>query len=187
MAERECYEYKEGIVMPPGNFPSGCDPIFVDLFEDAVKEARKQTNEGILVIVDYHDDLKEYCDVLDQLNENRKGYCKLKNDFKKGGDPYKFLLDGNVLLINEFASFGFEWATVINTFTRGWTKNATTMHDCNYMLRCTTNLIMINRKEERDSDDTDGYEQGEAEVKRRTFAFVDSRYSVNGCNVDIAW
>ena len=66
VAEKKHYFYKEGIAVPPGNFPGGCEPIFVDLFEDAVKEARKRTNEGILVIVTDGIDLNDYFKLLIQ-------------------------------------------------------------------------------------------------------------------------
>ena len=140
VAEKKNYDYKEGIVMPLGNFPGGCEPIFVDSFEYAVEEARKRTNEGIFVIVDALIDVKDYFDVLNQLNENAKAYHDRKIDFKEGENPYKFLQEGNVLIIVERAVLGFDWPTVI-IFEQG--NNHTTYHDCNFMLRCTTNLIVV--------------------------------------------
>eukprot|EP00111_Clytia_hemisphaerica_P022505 TCONS_00066176-protein len=114
VAEEHDYDYKQGIVMPLGNSPDGCEPIFVDTFEEAVKEARKRTNEGIIVIADsseFH--ANYYCDVLDRLNENYKTYEKQKNDFKDGENPYTFLQEGNILIIDRETPFGFDWTTVI--------------------------------------------------------------------------
>ena len=109
VAEEKEYGYNEGIVMPPENFPTGCTPVFVDTLEDAVVEARKRTKDGILIIVD-----EEYnFDKLKLMKENWKVYHGHRNDFKKEENPYKFLQDGNVLIIHDFTSFGFEWTTVI--------------------------------------------------------------------------
>ena len=142
------YRYRKGIRMPPGNFPTGCIPVFVECFKDAMNIARKGTNEGIVVILNK---IKEdYFNILDQLNENWKRYHSQKNDFKdeeneeeeeEEENPYKFLQDGNVLIIDEDASLGFEWSTVI-VFERK-TDFSSTYHDCNYILRCTTNLIVV--------------------------------------------
>lgn len=145
VAEKKRYKYKKGIAMPLGNFPGGCEPFFAVSFEEAVKEARKRTNEEILVIVDdYRAFLinNYYCDVLYQLNENGMVYHKDKNDFKEGGNPYKFLQGGNVLIIGDCASLGFDWPTVI-VFEKD--SNSITIHVCNNMLRCTTNLIVVKK------------------------------------------
>eukprot|EP00111_Clytia_hemisphaerica_P010854 TCONS_00031760-protein len=135
------YSYKKGIVMSPRNFPGGCEPVFVDDFIEAVKQARKRTNEGILVILTSAQDIKKYSG--EKLNENGKAYHHAKNDFKEGENPFKFLQDGNVLFIDEKTSFGFEWATVIEFEGDILFKSSPTYHDCNYMLRCTTNLIVV--------------------------------------------
>ena len=145
IAEKQNYGYKKGISMPPGNFPTGCIPVFVECFKDAMNIARKGTNIGIVVILNKIK--KDYFNILDQLNENWKGYHRHKNDFKdeeneeEEENPYKFLQDGNVLIIDEDASLGFEWSTVI-VFERK-TDFSSTYHDCNYILRCTTNLIVV--------------------------------------------
>ena len=100
--------------MPLDNFPSGCKPVFTSSFEDAVKEARKRTNEGILVIDQFTGNVKkDYCNILYKLNENGKEYHKKKNDFEEGENPYKFLKEGNILIIDAKISFGFDWSTVI--------------------------------------------------------------------------
>ena len=145
VAEKKGYHYKEGIAIPLGNFPGGCAPLFVDSFESAVKEARKRTNDGILVIIDgaIGVNVDGYFHVLDQINENVKAYHVMRNDFEERENPYKFLQEGNVLIIDERLSLGFEWSTVIVvTQVAGYT---TTLHDCNYMMRCTTNLIVVKR------------------------------------------
>ena len=142
IAKEDEYRYNQGIVMPPGNFPSGCAPIFLDSFEEAVKEARKRTKEGILVIDDETDEANSK--ILDRLNENWKAYHEYRYDFKNGGNPYKFLQEGNnILVIAEFSSFGFEWPTVIVVKTTR--VDSIALHDCNYMLRCTTNLFIVKR------------------------------------------
>ena len=148
VAEEQSYRYKEGIVMPLSNFPSGCTPTFADSLEDAMREARKRTNEGILIIVEKIDG-KDYFDVLNELNENWKSYHSAKDDFKKAGNPYKFLQEGNVLVAEEKTCFGFDWPTVI-VIERN--NDNTTFHDCNFMLRCTTNLILVRKYEDSDSD-----------------------------------
>uniref|UniRef100_A0A7M5UY38 Uncharacterized protein n=1 Tax=Clytia hemisphaerica TaxID=252671 RepID=A0A7M5UY38_9CNID len=164
VAEKMNYEYKEGIVMPLENFPSGCDPLFVDSFKEAVMEARKRANEGILVIVDYHDDLKDYSGVLNQLNEHWKAYHECKSDFKDQENPYKFLHDGNVLLIDEFGSYGFDWYTVI-IFEQMEEGGGEIMHDCNYMLRCTTNLIVVKSDDENLGSDSENGDESDFEDK----------------------
>ena len=135
--------------MPTGNFPGGCEPIFVIFFEDAVKEARKRTNERILAILPNKIDVSNYFDVLKHLNENGKVYHEDKNDFGKGENPYKFLLDGNVLIIEERASLGFDWTTIIVIERK---DDDITFHDCNFMLRCTTNLIVVKKETGWDSE-----------------------------------
>ena len=139
VAEKKGYHYKEGIAMPPSNSPSGCEATFVDTFEGAVKEARKRTNEGILVVVDYRIN-KHYFDVLNHSKEIWKAYHEKKNEFEEGENPYKFLQQGNILIINERASLGFEWSTVI-VFEQN--TRLATYHDCNFMIRCTTNLVIV--------------------------------------------
>ena len=102
------------------------------------------------MIVDYRLDVKDYSDVLNQLNENFKVYHRTKSDFKEGGNLCKFLQEGNVLIIDHDVSLGFEWTTVIVIENDG---GRITYHDCNFMLRCTTNLIVV--KEEH-GDYSDG-------------------------------
>ena len=88
VAEEQGYAYRKGIVMPPENFPTGCCPIFVDTFEEATKEARKRTKDGILVICVPWDTNGNH---LTQMNEKWKRYGDYQNDFKESENPYKFL------------------------------------------------------------------------------------------------
>ena len=74
------------------------------------------------------------------MNENWKAYHPKKNDFEEGENPYKFLQEGNVLLVSDGEPFGFDWSTVI--VFQG-EDGIATFHDCNYMLRCTTNLFVV--------------------------------------------
>ena len=143
VAEQKGYEYEEGIVMQLGNFPGGCEPIFTNLFENALIEARKRTNGGILVIVDSGEIDEDYFDVLDQLSENWKVYHRAISDFEEGGNPYKFLQEGNVLIVEDYTSFGFDWTTDIVIEQH---FESATYHDCNHILRCTTNLIFVNKE-----------------------------------------
>uniref|UniRef100_A0A7M5X6J9 Uncharacterized protein n=1 Tax=Clytia hemisphaerica TaxID=252671 RepID=A0A7M5X6J9_9CNID len=149
VADKRAYKYKEGIVMPLDNFPGGCEPMFVETFEEAVKEARKRTNEGILIIVDLDDNLPNYCTILNQLKESYKEFHGEKNDFKEGENPYKFLQEGNNLIVETHAAFGFDWSTVIffqekdlGPIFHGMNLDSS-FHDCYNMLRCTTNLIAV--------------------------------------------
>ncbi|XP_066932884.1 uncharacterized protein [Clytia hemisphaerica] len=132
------YQYKEGIVMPPDNFPAGCEPIFVDSFGNAIKEARRRTKDGILVIDPrYHDK------IYNQIRGKWKMYVTHRNDFTEKENPYKFLQEGNVLIVDEDTCYGFEWTTVI-LFERK--RHSVTYHSCNEMMRCSTNLIIIKEK-----------------------------------------
>ena len=161
IAEERNYGYQQGIVMPPENFPTGCPPILVHSFEDAMKEARKRTKGGILVITDndcsykIEDGLRRYYDsnLKLSLSESWEFYLRSHNSFeekKKEENPYKFLQEGKLLIADEYSSLGFEWTTVILYQKKN--NEGETYHDCNYMLRCTTNLIVVCD----DDDDDDG-------------------------------
>ncbi|XP_066910457.1 uncharacterized protein [Clytia hemisphaerica] len=141
-AEERRYDYKEGIIMPPANFPTGCTPIFVDSFENAMKEARQRTKEGILVILTKSG--KDAGNHLIQIKEKSKMYQDGQNDFKKEENPYKFLQEGNVLVVKASDVNGFEWSTVI-VMEREQIYQGASIHECNLMMRCTTNLIVIRK------------------------------------------
>ncbi|XP_066925282.1 uncharacterized protein, partial [Clytia hemisphaerica] len=129
-AEENDYKYKQGIVMPPENFPTGCPPIFVDTFEEAMKEERKRTKYGILVILG----IEEIYVYLNQMNEKWKRHSLSGNDFKGNENPYKFLLqEGNILIVDHNLTYGFEWQTVI-MFEYGVNYTDATIHDCNLMM-----------------------------------------------------
>ena len=140
-AEKTAYFYKEGISMPPENFPTGCIPIFVDSFHGAMKEARKRTKDGILVITSLD---RDDFDNFNQIKEKWKVYHEDRNDFKEEENPYKFLQEGNVLVIDATTSHGFEWTTVIIDQIDDLYD---THHKCNYTMRCTTNLIVVESDE----------------------------------------
>uniref|UniRef100_A0A7M5V782 Chromosomal replication initiator protein DnaA ATPAse domain-containing protein n=1 Tax=Clytia hemisphaerica TaxID=252671 RepID=A0A7M5V782_9CNID len=145
-AEEKDYVYKEGIVMPPENFPTGCPPIFVDTFREAMEEARKRTKNGILVIGTFNIDDVIY---LNQMNEKwKRYYSENTNDFKENENPYKFLQEGNVLIVISGFTYGFEWETVIaNELVSG---SYATYHKCNFMMRCTSNLIVVEEKSSKE-------------------------------------
>uniref|UniRef100_A0A7M5XFF3 Uncharacterized protein n=1 Tax=Clytia hemisphaerica TaxID=252671 RepID=A0A7M5XFF3_9CNID len=136
--EQKKYEYKKGLVMPLENFPCGRAPVFVQTFDKAIKEARERTKGGILVIGVNSPKINE---VLNQMNETWKNYNHFQNDFKENENPYTFLHEGNVLIIDNLVTYGFEWSTVIimeTDLNSGFVSN----HACNLMMRCTTHLIM---------------------------------------------
>ena len=142
-AEWEYYRYKEGIVMPPENFPTGCPPIFVDSLEDAMKEARKRTKDGILIINRHVNDAdKNY---LNQTREKWKMYGNYQNDFRENENPYKFLQEGNVLIVECHFTNGFQWSTVI-VIEKGTGSIGASLNECNWMMRCTTNLIVVRKR-----------------------------------------
>ena len=144
-ADKKGYGFKKCIVMPPENFPQGCPPIFVKSLADAMKEARKRTKDGILV-VDNLEDIKIDVDHLNQTKEKWKRYYYDTNDFKENENPYKFLQERNVLVVDGHLINGFEWTTVV--IVKGHTISMhATYHECNHMMRCTTNLIVVSGEE----------------------------------------
>eukprot|EP00111_Clytia_hemisphaerica_P005277 TCONS_00015242-protein len=155
-AEKSNYLYKEGVKMPPANFPSGCPPTFVHTFKEAVQLARNQSNHGILCILEIFDNLKNFdikelktfTDFLDQMQEEWKIYDMKpwieQSDFNECENPYKYLCDGKFLFASNRSVIGFEWPTVISFASRYFSYNFVEEHECNYFLRCTTNLILVN-------------------------------------------
>uniref|UniRef100_A0A7M5WVI5 Uncharacterized protein n=1 Tax=Clytia hemisphaerica TaxID=252671 RepID=A0A7M5WVI5_9CNID len=139
VSEEKQYNYKNGIVLPPENFPSGCTPILVDTFVDAMVEARKRTKDGILIL---DDTTPNRFDIFNQVKEPWKAYHNKRNDFKEEENPYKYLQEGKVLITNEVVSLGFEWTTLIIFEGR---LAPPTYHECNFMMRCTTNLIIVKK------------------------------------------
>ena len=146
-AEQRNYIYKEGLQMPPANFPSGCPPTFVNTFKEAIELARKQTSRGILLIPDYmltltSKDFLKYTSILDQLQEVWKRYDDKQNDFSEGENPYQHLCDGKILIASRLSLMGFEWPTVI-IVDHEFNRSAVEFHECNFYLRCTTDLIVV--------------------------------------------
>ena len=119
--------------------------VFVNSLADAIKEARKRTKEGILVISEK--ELRDFDLVhLDRLKEELKTYRRYRNDFKENENPYKFLQERNVLVVDGHLINGFEWTTVV--IVKGHTISMhATYHECNHMMRCTTNLIVVSGEE----------------------------------------
>eukprot|EP00111_Clytia_hemisphaerica_P012474 TCONS_00036609-protein len=142
--------YKEGIVLPPPNHPNGKQPYHSDSFEDAITEMRKITNDGVLVIYDTafeKDDLQ----TLNKLKLKWKSYGKRNNDFNEGESPYQYLVDRNILLIDDYnLVFGFEWNNIIIIVKE---KSGFIDRQCNFIMRCTTNLMIV-EVEEFSSDET---------------------------------
>ncbi|XP_066928535.1 uncharacterized protein [Clytia hemisphaerica] len=145
VADKKHYKYKSGLVLPPPMFPSGRPPIYVNSFENAIKEMRKLSQSGILVIADTRTDGEhwgEHTVVLDKMNEEWKRYDFTDKDFKAEENPYEVLKNGNILLTDCLFIQGFEWVNVVS-FRED--ANYIDYHDCNYFMRCNTNLIVIER------------------------------------------
>uniref|UniRef100_A0A7M6DJL4 Uncharacterized protein n=1 Tax=Clytia hemisphaerica TaxID=252671 RepID=A0A7M6DJL4_9CNID len=144
VADETDYLFKEGIVMPPSNFPSGTAPtvMFVRSIRDAVSRSRKITMAGILVIKNDFNWNQADIEMLNDLNENWKIYSFDQNDFQHNDNPYTFLQDGNILVIDGFLAIGFEWPVVIVFEDM---SNDVTYHECNYMMRCSTNLLIVKK------------------------------------------
>ena len=79
------------------------------------------------------------------MNEKWKIYCINRNDFKENENPFKFLQDGNVLIVDNMLTDGFEWTTVILIEEPPMGEPS---YDCNQMMRCTTNLIIVRKEKE---------------------------------------
>uniref|UniRef100_A0A7M5XDB7 Uncharacterized protein n=3 Tax=Clytia hemisphaerica TaxID=252671 RepID=A0A7M5XDB7_9CNID len=152
LEERESSGYKEGLVRPPQNHPDGEKPYHSKSFEDVITKMRKITNDGVLVISDIHyvgDDYR----TLSKLQLKWKMYGEYLNRFKKGESPYHHLVDGNILLMRDYGLIsGFEWKNII--IIKKGTFGAVDYHPCNLIMRCTTNLMIVD-VEEFSSDETD--------------------------------
>ena len=137
------YRYQKGIADSPENFPDGCAPRHVKSFEEAMTEARKMTSEGILVISDKKDCV-EYTTILDRMNEPWKRYST-KNDFSETQNPFHYLLEGKILFTDHEQTFGFEWTSVI--YFQQFVEETIEIHECNSVMRCTTNLIIVEQSQ----------------------------------------
>ena len=140
---RDDSDYKKDLIFPQPNFPKGLEPIHVSTLKEAITEMRKVTNEGILAI-GYWESHKDFHQILNGMGLKGKVYDKYENDFNKGESPYQYLLDGNILLIGEHGIIdGFEWQNIIST-NRSSIRLGD--HPCNWFMRCTTNLIIVDEK-----------------------------------------
>uniref|UniRef100_A0A7M5WXB9 Uncharacterized protein n=2 Tax=Clytia hemisphaerica TaxID=252671 RepID=A0A7M5WXB9_9CNID len=156
--ERDSSTYKKGLVLPPPNHPNGKQPYHSDSFEDAITEMRKITKEGVLVIPSLlfeEDDLQ----TLNKMKLKWKRYGKNQNDFNKGESAYQYLVDRNILLIENYGLIsGFEWKNIIIIINKVGIFGDIDYHPCNYIMRCTMNLMIVQREEfssdETDSDDS---------------------------------
>ena len=128
------------ITMPLGNFPRGYTPIEVHSLKYGVIAARRRTKGGILVIDNTE---RNYYRFLNKMNEKWK-VCKgrYREKFTEDENPYKFLKEGNILIVDQITCVGFEWPTVIVLFDSIIISCLFT-DPCNSMMRCTTNLIVI--------------------------------------------
>ena len=137
--------YKVGLKLPPSNFPRGQSPIHVDTLEDAMKKMRQLTNGGILIVTDSRYSDRE---ALNNMGMYWKQYSKddEENDFKEDESPYQHLMDGNVLVLLRFHLVnGFEWPNMICFEGKFGQVDYSA---CNFFMRCTANLIIIDQKKQ---------------------------------------
>uniref|UniRef100_A0A7M5WX47 Uncharacterized protein n=1 Tax=Clytia hemisphaerica TaxID=252671 RepID=A0A7M5WX47_9CNID len=133
--------YKEGLVLPPANFPNGVVPAHVGSLGDAIKEMRKVTNDGVLVIAQVALEL-DFSLTSMKWKMYKRGNVGNRS-FKKGESPYQYLVDGNILFIDEHAVInGFEWPNIISV--EGSRGGRMSKHPCNWFMRCTANLVIVN-------------------------------------------
>ena len=128
--------------MPPANFPRGCRPIFTQNLTEAVQKARRLTSKGLLLILS---DLEVPYAVYRQKWFSKKWLYKEELDITKES-PYTHLLKDGILAVNPVTVQGFEWPTIIVDNKAYTEKTDESMHDCNYFMRCTTNLIIVDQK-----------------------------------------
>ena len=136
---------KDNIAMPLENFPKGCTPLKFYSLEEGIKEARKRTKEGILLID--VDDVRDSSEDFKLINERWRVWKRDESDFTENENPYEFLLDGNILIVDRSTCVGFEWPTVVVL-----DENEFTYENCNPIMRCTTNLIIVKKREHEFSD-----------------------------------
>ena len=133
---------KENITMPPKNFPTGCTPAWVGSLVEGVAEARKRTKGGILVI-DGYSGYRYNFSILSETNEKWRAWKKNENSFRENKEnPYRYLLDGNILIIDRWTCVGFEWSTVVFLL-----DPVISFQDSTPLMRCTTNLIIVDERE----------------------------------------
>ncbi|XP_066921938.1 uncharacterized protein [Clytia hemisphaerica] len=129
---------------PPINFPCGRPVITVDSLAEAILKARCLTSDGIVALTNhfYHkvNFKKEIISVMSSYtNEKWKFY----EDITENENGYKLLSEGYILFADYSDVVGFEWPTVI------FIDDSLIMMESNYqgqLMRCTTNLIVKNKK-----------------------------------------
>eukprot|EP00111_Clytia_hemisphaerica_P020628 TCONS_00060791-protein len=151
--------YEEGLKFPPSNFPNARLPLHVKKINDAMVEMRQVTDGAVLIMA--------YKNELEKMNIKYKFYSDNKdNDFNEGESPYQHLMDGNVLVITDHKLVtGFEWPNIIyNDYSYGGSFEK---HPCNYYMRCTANLIIVDRENESDEEASSENEVSEIPSKRK--------------------
>ncbi|XP_066932435.1 uncharacterized protein [Clytia hemisphaerica] len=147
IAERDLYEYGQGVADTPPHFPRGLSPVFVSTFPEAVFEAKKHNQKtGILIIANNIKSLVP----LKSLKEQVKFFHSSQNDFIKD-NPCDFLRQGNILITSRNFISGFEWPVVIYEVDKTIDRELE-YHECNVSMRCTTKVYVVG--ESFESDDT---------------------------------
>ena len=140
VAEQSLFQYANGLLKPPSNFPQGPNPVYVESFDEAIFRVRLQTKKGILLVSDD-------AGVTFQTKEKVKYYQYYQRDFSATQNPIDFLNNGNILVTSRRFLSGFEWPVVIYKHVKNGERDVES-HDCNIISRCTS-LLYIFGEEDR--------------------------------------
>ena len=161
LAKQETFRYTEGISSPPDDFPYGLPPLYFSTMEEGLMKAREQKSGGILIV---KDDINK--GVIDPKFGQVKYYATRRNDFKVEENPVEFLNDGNVLVTDNPCVSGFEFPTVI--YHKQLRQLLTIEeHDCNVVMRCKAQLIIINETESKPNRFPEVYHRFKEKIKPR--------------------
>eukprot|EP00111_Clytia_hemisphaerica_P025044 TCONS_00073729-protein len=139
IAEETSYIYKSHLNMPLPIFPQGCRPIYTYSIEEALDKARELTKEGILVI---DSNVSSYYD--EYVKSPVGEWVKQKMNTSQVS-PYDHLLNGGILFAGRYNIDGFEWPTIIVNLTDKKLRIFNS-HECNFCMRCTTNLFIVKKR-----------------------------------------
>uniref|UniRef100_A0A7M5X0V2 Uncharacterized protein n=2 Tax=Clytia hemisphaerica TaxID=252671 RepID=A0A7M5X0V2_9CNID len=147
-------DYEEGLNFPPSNFPNARLPLHVKKINDAMVEMRQVTDGGVLIIA--NESKKNALEKMNikykiySINEEDNDFNEEDNDFNEGESPYQHLIDGNVLWVSHYELInGFEWPNII---CYEYNYGKFDLSPSNYYMRCTANLIIVDRENESDEE-----------------------------------